>query len=493
MFGLNRNNSEFFFLEEVDSVKVYKLKGTSISKAFEFPFGDLSSALVELKRKHPEIIKSKNVWIFEAKVESIEKVPLNKEEMIGYAKWKVQELIDVPLHDVSYDLLTNNERDNSFYKKYATVIIEKKLKINTIIETFAEKKIQLNAIDSFSTSLLGFFSKDKEFINKKSMTLLRIEQDQAYMYVYYDGGLAFERGIELPVLGQYSNNLTAMSQETYQGILDKICLEIQRNVDFLDRQYGVSPFEYLAFSAPHGFPLVNLQKQIAEYFNAIPLDLNGKTKFSSAEGENIQFQDLALFEREKNRDEVINLLPKKEVKKGFVDDLKKIVMGAVLLGFVFSVFGSFNEWKARGLVIENETIEKYVATLRKELSDLKSKTLVTNEVLEREIDNLVRNKEEVVRLQSQVSESKRDLFQNVVKDIAIKATSVGVFLNVIDINKSGIRLEGHATSKEAFALFLEKLKEAESLKGKSIQTINMDKSEQGFSFKVFSEGMGVKK
>lgn len=489
MFKISKNNTEFIFLETSEKVVVYKNKNQQVSKVADFKLAELAISLDKLKKEEKDIIGSKNIWILDARSENIEKVPLNKEEMISYAKWKIQEIIDVSLHDVYYDILTNNNLDGSFYKKYATAIIAKKSHIDNIVNTFGSNKIPLFGIDSKTTVLLDFFSKHKSIVDKKSLTFLKIEEDKAIMYVFYDFGVVFDRVIELPRLKQYVQNFDLVSEDDYRSIVDKICLEIQRNVDYLDRQYGIQHFENIVYSLPKNEIFKKISGEISEYFSVKELNLNEYIKVKSEDNSNIPLSVLGVFDSGSIREEHINLIPRIEKHTGLKEDLKKVVMVSVLLGLAVSIVGGIYEWKNKGILEEVSSIKKENAKLDKDLSSLRAKEIMVNPELEKEIANLIKNKDEIIRMQSQELIAQQKINQKIMKDIAIQAKNSNVVLTQIKFNTNGLLLIGNIQHKDIFSIFLKNLQTAESLKGFSLNVLSVEQKDNMFEFKISSENM----
>lgn len=490
MFKINKNNTEFIFFEAKEKVTVYKSKNNEVRRVAEFSLNELPSAIENLKKNQSEISKSKNTWLLTTRTENIEKAPLDKDEMFSYAKWKIQELIEVPITEIYYDILTNNNIENSFYKKYATAAIVSKSHIDSILKAFSTKNIPLHAIDCRETALLDFFQREKSILDKKALAFLKIEGNRAVMCIYYDSALAFNRVIELPLLTDFIGRETEINEDIYRLVADKLCLEIQRNIDFLDRQYGIQYFESIIYSLPHNSILSNLATEISQYFNVKDIDISNELKHKSAE-EVIPMDILAGFERGSNRAEYINLIPKIEKSTGFNDDFKKILVLSLLVGLGLAGIGSYYETKSNSINELQNVAKKEREKLQSEVIRIKSEIANLNHPLEKEIENLTRNKNEIIKMQAVTSHEKHQAYNNIMKDIAIKAKSAGVVLKHIKYDDNGLMLVGTVDQEETFTHFLNNLQNAETLKGKSLNLISIQKNEKNFEFKVSSENMGV--
>ena len=491
MFKINKNNTEFIFFEAKEKVTVYRSKNNQVSRITEFSLSALPSAIENLKKSHSEISKSKNTWLLTTRTENIEKAPLDKEEMFNYAKWKIQELIEIPLTEIYYDVLTNNNIDNTFYKKYATTAIVSKSHIDAIIKAFSFKNIPLHAIDCRETALLDFFKREETLLDKKALAFLKIEENRAVMCIYYDAGLAFNRIIELPLLTDFIGREDEISEEIYRLVADKLCLEIQRNIDFLDRQYGIQYFENIIYSIPQNSILRNLATEISQYFSVKSADISSNLNYKPVGEEIIPLEVLAGFERGSKSQEHINLIPKVEKATAFNDDFKKVLVLSLLVGVGIAGIGSYYETKSNsinelhtGAKAEKEKIQAEILRVKSEIANM-------NHPLEKEIENLTRNKNEIVKMQAVASHEKHQAYNNIMKDIAIKAKSAGVVLKHIKYDDNGLMLVGTVDQEEVFTNFLNNLQNAETLKGKSLNLISIQKNENNFEFKVASENMGA--
>lgn len=491
MFKINKNNIEFIFLESKEKVTVYKSLNKEVKKLIEFNLSELSSAMVSLKKKHSEISKSKNIWLLNTRTENIEKAPLEKEEMFNFAKWKIQEIIETPITEIYYDILTNNNIENNFYKKYATAVIINKAHVDKILKCFASLNIPLHAVDCRESALLDFFNRENTLINNKALSFLKVEGDRAVMSIYFDSALAFNRTIELPLLADFSASEIEITEEIYRLVTDKLCLEIQRNIDFLDRQYGIQYFENIIYSLPKNSILSKLSDEISQYFSVKSADISSSLIYKSVDAEIIPVEVLAAFERGTNRLEHINLIPKVEKATAFNDDFKKVLVLSLVIGVGLAGVGSYYESKANSVVELTTSAKAEKEQASAELQALKSEIVNMSHPLEKEIDNLTRNKNDIIKMQASRRTINHQSYNNIMKDIAIKAKSAGVVLKHIKYDDKGLLLVGTVDKEEIFTDFLKNLQSAETLKGKSLNLISIQQNEKNFEFKVSSENMGA--
>lgn len=490
MFRITKNTIEFIFLEVKERITVYISNNNQVKKVTEFNFDDLPAKLELLKKQYSALSKSKKIWLLNPRIENIEKAPLDKEEMHQYAKWKIQEIVDIPPDDIYYDILTNNNIEHNFYKNYATAVIAKKSHVQFILNSFTKAGISLKIIDSRETAILDFLAKEQNDLTKKVLTFFKLDADRAVMCVYFEGGMIFNRVIELPILTDYIGREEILDEKSYQIVLDKLSLEIQRNVDYLDRQYDIQHFENIIYSIPKNSLLQNLEKDISQYFNVNTIELSSELSYKPADQEYIPVEILASFERGLRRSEHINLIPTVVKRKGFNEDFKKVLSVSLLFGIGIAGLGSYYEWKAKELEKENTSIKNKNEELEKEVKKLNEEVIIVDSSLEKDIDKLTKNKNELIKMKATTGTVSLQSYNKIMKDIAIKATTSGIVLEHIKYNEKGLLLSGYALKKEIFTGFLNNLKNADTLRGKSFNLISMEENKDKYNFQISSENIG---
>jgi Tfp pilus assembly protein PilN len=160
-----------------------------------------------------------------------------------------------------------------------------------------------------------------------------------------------------------------------------------------------------------------------------------------------------------------------------------------LVGLGITSIGSYYENKANSTKELQANLKSEKEKIQKELQELKSEIAGMSNPLEKEINNLTRNKNEIIKMQAINSTENHQFYNKIMKDIAIKAKSAGVLLTNIKYNDNGLMLMGTVEKEETFTNFLNNLQQAETLKGKSLNLISLQKNENNFEFKVASENI----
>lgn len=496
ILNFKRNDTKFAFIESNNTVSLYKLKAKTVSYVTSCERGALLSFLEKVKKDHSEILKSTNLWILDnARIENAEKAPLTKQEMLEYARWKLQDVVDLPMQDVAYDILTNNGLEPDFFQKILTAVVVKKTIRDDIIKEFKSVKIPLHAIDCMQTALIDFFKKVDDAVNP--VGFLKVDSSSATMSVYWAGGIVLSRHIELPKLlelEQESNTEAKMA--ILQLVIDRLNLELQRNIDFLGRQYKVNQFEKMVFSLPSEEIFENLKSQVKEYFTIKELDFTQHLDIHAEQEQNIAFEVLAMFYRGQKTNETINLLPTDSPETTLLQDAKKVVMFACLAGLGCAIVGGVYEWRARATGVEVEDIKKDNVQLMTDIEKMKSKPVVGDETIQKEINSLLQTKDTLLQLQSQQKQDMNHLFAQFMSEVATTAKSSGIYLQQIQYSQQGVLLRGYSLDRQAFAGFLAKLQNSPSLGGKSLKSISMGQNSQNnrFEFIISSEeaSRGVK-
>ncbi len=487
MFNFKKQRNTFIFYESNTQIVAYKNTSQEVEEISCFEFSNLEKELDKIKKEQPSISNSQIYFILNSRLESIEKPNLPKEELLNYAKWKIQEIVDVPMHDVYFDLISNNHSEVPFFKKYCTVVIDKKQKIDFIINCFNKNKLNLTSIDHQSTAALNSLVKNKNLLKQKSLAVLDIQKNNSTLQIYYEDGVIFERTVALSLNLNENNDLP---EEQFFSLFDKICLEAQRNIDFVDRQYSIPHFENILFVTPFSQSFIRLQEELANNFNVSIINSSSFLEYKPKVGTQIPFYVLASFEKNKNNLEKINLKPTLKKSSSFQEDLKKIFAISLVFGVGIAATGAFYDVKYKKIISSNKSLAKENELAVKNLNEEKKKETKTNQELEKSISTLIRHKAEIFELNSNIDSNNPIYYKNILADIAIHAKNSSVILEDITINKKGIYLYGKTTNKHTFITFLNNLKSIQYLSGKDVSNIFLEQREDILYFKISSPGLG---
>ena len=485
MFNFKSSDTRFAFIQGDNSVLVYRLQGKNIKMVLSFALEKINLSLEEIKKQYPEIIKSTNLWILSgsrAEILTADKAPLTKQEMFEYAKWKIQDMITLPMQDIVYDILTNNSIKQPYFSKFLTAVVVKRTVRDEILTSFRNHKIPLQAIDTMQTAIRDMFVMLDES-NNKPIAFLNLTEKGAQVSIYLEGGLILSRHIDLSKF-----NEEVLSEEDLNSIFEKLTLEIQRNLDFLDRQHSITEFEYMLFSMPKTESFKKLQIQLCEYFSIKALD--NLTKLPSFEyEENIPIEAIASFMRGNKVSEVINLMPVEVAETSLKHDAKRILMFLSMAGFIMAIGGGVYEYRHRTLSQENEQIKVEIEKLNTDIQKLKSVPFTVEPNLQKDITSLIQTKDMLLKLQAGSQNDKNSLFPQFMYEVGAASLASNVFLSSIEFTKNGVMLKGYCLDKKTFSQFLNKLQQANSLNGKSLRSISMSENSENnrFDFVISSQ------
>lgn len=470
--------NSFYFLEENSIVNAYIHKDNIVKKIKQFKLNELEPQLKSIIGEFPFIKNSAIFWFFENHpVEIIEKSNLNREELFEYAKFKIQEVTHIPIQDAVYDIISNNNEDSSFFKKYLTAFVVQKNAFLYITNIFKQTKLNLTSVDNTSLGLRDFFGIINE--NNQSCAYVKIKNNKTYINIYYGSGLVISRSFEI---GSFLNEMNELEDTNKINLSDKISLEIQRIVDFLDRQHSISQFNNICFSIPNSEPFQELQNSIADYFSVQNINNEQNKSIIKSEFTSIDFEIAALTLKGSLCKEQINLLNRFHTKKSneLVDSLKKTFAISSIIGLALTVFGSFYYLQGKNFENQNQAISKDIQRIESLLNSMQ--TDVSTSSLSSQIKQLEQELDNILSLSS--SNYKK---QNLLESIIAQSIAHDLYLTELSITKNEFLISGISIAKTQASLFLNDVISKEILQEKEIKTFSIEPSQikDGYySFKI---------
>jgi Tfp pilus assembly protein PilN len=464
-FSKKRN---FLFLESGGAFFVYKIDNKKIDLILSADFSEIDEKLVWLKKEYPFISSTDNVWVTNhAKIEHIERASMNKDELFKYVKWKLPDLVDLPIQDLVYDLL-NYGKGFSEGKNVTTVVIGNK-HVTELQKVFAKNKIKLSAIDSNKTVVLDLLMDLWEKKTKKSILLLRVLSGGMEIDLYDKEDLVFSRKIDF---GSFD-----LENESYQNVLNKVMVEIQRSEDFFSRQLGGDLIENVLFFFDKS---CYLGKEIIGKYNQIKTDLINNFRFNELIvdkyfdfDEKIVDLDFisACFLRGKNSTNQINLMRNKKIESQIVSDFKRLMAFVFVVEFLMALLGATYEWRSNVTSMEVERLKALNVTIQDSIDKIKQKP-VADLSLKEKVQNLVKTKQRIIELQKEMLDP-HVVFSDFMSEIAYVASKDEIYINKILFSTGSIEIDGVFLDKELFSSFLEELQKFKSLKNKEVNFIGI--------------------
>lgn len=174
------------------------------------------------------------------------------DELKTAIRWKIKDSLNFHIDDATIDVLQipsnkyGSDRPQSLYAVAAS-----NETIRKRIELFEKAKFDLVVIDIAETAQRNIASLYEN--EGRSLALLAFDDEGGLLTISCDGELFLARRIEI-TLGQ----LTDADEGLRQQYHDRVELEVQRSLDYFDRQFHHMPVERILVSVPQELGLVQL-------------------------------------------------------------------------------------------------------------------------------------------------------------------------------------------------------------------------------------------
>lgn len=483
-FLYKNKTDKFLFIDKNHQIHAFLLKEKQIKEiGFCNKLEEFDDFLENLRKKYPQIVKSKNIFITNfAKLENLEKGPLNKQELFNYVSWKLKEKIDVPMIDVAYSFIANEKPSIEFFKKNLQTVYIRKNYLQNIEKIFKNHKIKLFAFDYIKTAFIDVIKKiyeEKKF--NRPIAILNLEQDNVYLDIYEKDGLILSRNFEFIQIDNHS------SENEKKETLEKLVLGIQRSLDYMDRTLSLSSFENIIFLGD----AQELKNEIINYFSLKEIMINDLLNIELETNENnIDSNFIKILScRGQYSDEQINLLEKEE-ESSFLKDFKNLILFLALISLGMSIIGGIYEWKAKSLEQNSQQVQKENENIQKMIKRLKNNKQTISPQLEKEIFSLNQTKVQIINMLNQKNSFHNDIFSKFLYQLAFIATKNQMFLSDIEFSQNNLILKGVSLTKINFQNFLDDLKKSKLFATTQIEKIQIHENENHqFDF-IISSNVG---
>jgi MSHA biogenesis protein MshI len=177
-------------------------------------------------------------------------VPVN--ELKTAIRWKIKDSLSYHVDDATIDVLlipTNKYGGDRPQSLYAVAASNETIRKR--IELFEKAKIELSVIDIPETAQRNIAALFEE--EGRGLAILAFGDEGGLLTITCDGELFLARRLEI-TLGQ----LQDANEELRQQYLDRVELEVQRSLDYFDRQFQHIPVSRILLSAPESLGLDKL-------------------------------------------------------------------------------------------------------------------------------------------------------------------------------------------------------------------------------------------
>jgi MSHA biogenesis protein MshI len=217
-----------------------------------YPLAEVSASSLEKARKELQLDDARFTTLlspneYQLMMVDAPNVPVN--ELKTAIRWKIKDSLSYHIDDATVDVLqipTNQyggDRPQSLYAVAASNETVRKC-----IELFEKAKIELNVIDIPETAQRNIAALFEE--EGRGLALLVFGDEGGLLTITCDGELFLARRIEI-TRGQ----LLDADENMRQQYLDRVELEVQRSLDYFDRQFHHVPVNRILISAPESLEL----------------------------------------------------------------------------------------------------------------------------------------------------------------------------------------------------------------------------------------------
>lgn len=200
---------------------------------------NLNTCIQELRQKLPNKVKAQLVLSSQYyQIVQVEQPNIPEHELIAALKWQVKDLVSFSPNDMVLDYFTGPMVAG---KQKLNVVCAQQSKLKDLVDKFHSDNIQLNKI---TTEEFGF----AQLLAEKSDAQLLICQqpnEEILILIVKDGQLSSFRRLR-----GYTQIAQRSEEELSFGMTDSLSIEIQKSIDFYERQLKQAPIKAIQVLLP---------------------------------------------------------------------------------------------------------------------------------------------------------------------------------------------------------------------------------------------------
>ncbi len=226
-----------------------------VSGCAYFATNEVNAAALERIRKDAGLENARFTTLLapnEYQLMMVEAPNVPVDELKTAIRWKIKDALNYHVDDATVDVLQipvgkyGSERPQSLYAVAAS-----NETIRKRIDLFERAKIDLEVIDIPETAQRNIASLYET--EGRGLALLAFNEEGGLLTVTSDGELFLARRIEIS-----AGQLADADENLRQQYRDRVELEVQRSLDYFDRQFHHIPVNRMLVSAPESLGLVEL-------------------------------------------------------------------------------------------------------------------------------------------------------------------------------------------------------------------------------------------
>ena len=185
----------------------------------------------------------------------VEAPAVEPDEMRAAVRWKVKDLLDMPLEDVAIDVFPVPDDAFNGRSQMVYVVAAAKSRINAVIELCKSAHLELAAIDIPEMAMKNVSTHFSE--ERGSQAFIALKTNGSNMNITRNGDLYLARTVNTQVPPDVMGTLD------WAVLRDRLVLEIQRSLDYYESQMSQPPVkELLIAPRPDGAMLVKSLQEV---------------------------------------------------------------------------------------------------------------------------------------------------------------------------------------------------------------------------------------
>lgn len=224
-----------------------------VTRCVFYPANEVNSATLEKIRREAQLEGGRYTTLLSAneyQLMMVDAPSVPVDELKTAIRWKIKDSLNYHIDDATIDVLQipagkyGSERAQSLYAVAAS-----NETIRKRIELFEKAKIDLTVIDIAEMAQRNIAALYES--EGKGLALLAFDEEGGLLTITCDGELFLARRIDI-TLGQLQDADEGLRQQ----FQDRVELEVQRSLDYFDRQFNHLSIERMLVSAPAELGLV---------------------------------------------------------------------------------------------------------------------------------------------------------------------------------------------------------------------------------------------
>jgi MSHA biogenesis protein MshI len=155
------------------------------------------------------------------------------EEMAAAIKWKIKDLLDMPVENAAIDVFPLPEDAFQGRKQMVYAVVSDRSRLEQVIDMVDRSGLTLSSIDVPEMSMRNITTQFGDDSN--GLAFISLKQSGSVMNITRNGQLYLTRKINTPV------GPDALLESDWEMLRDRLALEIQRSLDYFESQMGQNP------------------------------------------------------------------------------------------------------------------------------------------------------------------------------------------------------------------------------------------------------------